>query len=158
MEVHPGPDHHTSAVEGFATLYITHTSVGRSPHRRHTCTRPSFLCRQKRDSSENSTFCHSCLFHLECPRHHCSLRLWWSGVMAGTFLALRDRKPPIRRRFRTIWSDILCRPGCRTSAWIVFAVTKRHLAAIPTILRSVLAAVTLGRPLLARSLTSAVSR
>ncbi|UYV73326.1 ABCC1 [Cordylochernes scorpioides] len=64
-----------------------------SPRRRHTRTRRLSLDKQKRDSSENTTLCHS-VIHVDLARHH-SKRWRLFGGVNGSLLSGRHECKPL---------------------------------------------------------------
>src|SRR5262245_36516599 len=73
----------------------------RSPIPRHTFIRPSLWKRQKRDSSEKTTFFHSSL-HSLCSLHHLSLALTFFFDKYGFLHAEQLENPCAAMHFRTV--------------------------------------------------------
>ncbi|UYV66059.1 hypothetical protein LAZ67_3006306 [Cordylochernes scorpioides] len=69
------------------------TGLDLSPRRRHTRTRRLSLDKQKRDSSENTTLCHS-VIHVDLARHH-SKRWRLFGGVNGSLLSGRHECKPL---------------------------------------------------------------
>src|SRR5271167_590283 len=76
------------------TVGFRQSTLYRSPTPRHTPARPSLWKRQKRDSSEKTTFFHSSS-HARRSLHHPSLALTFFFSKAAS-CRLHDRKTPFR--------------------------------------------------------------
>ncbi|GFX35750.1 uncharacterized protein TNCV_745431 [Trichonephila clavipes] len=114
----------------------------RSSGRFHTRSRLSFVSKTNRDSSLNTTFCHSVTFHIDLAWHHCRRSCRCSGVKGSA------RKGRLDLRFASARClEIVCGTiATPTCARIIERVPVGSTSACRTILRSSLLVVFLVAP------------
>ncbi|GFU29614.1 uncharacterized protein TNCV_2408411 [Trichonephila clavipes] len=114
----------------------------RSPGSLHTDTRLSSVPKTNRDSSLNTTFCHSVTFHIDLAWHYCRRSCRCSGVKGSSRKGRLDLSFASARCLEIVCGTI----STPTSARIVERVTVGSTSACRTILRSSLLVVVLVAP------------
>jgi hypothetical protein len=111
--------------------------------RRYTLALPSPRFNRNRDSSLNQTVLQRCCGHTLCVRTH------WRRVKTTALTGRLALIPALRRRLRTVWSEILRCPGIAAAVDVTVVNLSRKWRS--RIWRSWAGVVTLGRPNRGRS-------